>query len=984
MHLGLASAAVTGPVKAMSTVDSGMLSKASRLRHSSHEPRIDRNVVDSRHLAGLLRGEPEVGGTGTLPCGGYSLPLGAWEPGDRGSAPGALGPWGPKSPLVSARTSTQQQLDALAERIGGAVAGLQRQCDTEKRAVERRLQQMEREMKSAIGRMEGDHARESDWREKLAMLPGCISGLAEESQALARRVDGLDERLWARTSGAEEIARQAAREMAQQLQAFERQARLAGAASEEAQKRQATRQRRVEHMLEDFSWRLAKTEEQREQRSPVPEMSGPRGMEVHLQGVELRLQELDKQVGTIGKRLQAMEEQLNNRDDVKVDEATSRGMCDAVTEESREHRAALEAVERETAAQRSQMEEISKVVASLRVKVDGQAERHRVMTDRLETAHLPAMEALKNDIAEARARDLSEFQSRVAELDKRLSLTLEANDSDAIAEQIEKLRHRVSGSEAIASDVRREVNDLRAAHRSVMERSSRTRGAGVDVRGDALTGPTIQEQLGAVADQLEAIDDFAARLTDVQDRVSGLEQREHERALQPRGADVLPRADSPEQLAPLAPLRGNTSAADDASIAEATSERFPSRDLGRRLSAGSSIASREPPQSAGSAIDQSLSRDRGRKLSAGSSIGSQEPLQSAGSAIDQSLSAGVDSARSQSAGSRRSSEQSFHSSDRSRLRTTVNSSREGPLSAGGATERPLSAGVGRIRPQSPGERGEASSWIQQGSVWRRSESPNSVDSHPGSARGQFGDSSRPPALSLPSGDAEVRSSPKGPLTPLAPVDAEVRSSPKGPLTPLASLAPIASSIATSPQLLTPPTSATLAPLGPLKSSLRPLQSEPSPAQSASLSTATPATSLRAPPEPSRSNSLVPTHSASSLPRVSHSPSPQLSRKQSLDSSFSCDVLPGGDELVSDEEELQERCDITVDVITPTGQSPVAARGASEAPRMARDARPSLLAEVEASGSEGFEHEVFEDDDIPSFDGSNGYSVAESESVDGGF
>jgi len=96
----------------------------------------------------------------------------------------------------------------------------------------------------------------------------------------------------------------------------------------------------------------------------------------------------------------------------------------------------------------------------------------------------------------------------------------------------------------------------------------------------------------------------------------------------------------------------------------------------------------------------------------------------------------------------------------------------------------------------------------------------------------------------------------------------------------------------------------------------------------------------------------------------------------LDSSFSCDVVVAGDELVDDTEDLQERCDITVEVVSPTGRSPLAATGA---PLMQRGMRPSLLAEVEASGSEGFEHEAFEeDDDLGSLD----ESLAESGSIEG--
>ena len=38
-------------------------------------------------------------------------------------------------------------------------------------------------------------------QERWAEVQGSVSGLLEETQALARRLDGLDERLWARTSG---------------------------------------------------------------------------------------------------------------------------------------------------------------------------------------------------------------------------------------------------------------------------------------------------------------------------------------------------------------------------------------------------------------------------------------------------------------------------------------------------------------------------------------------------------------------------------------------------------------------------------------------------------------------------------------------------------------------------------------------------------------------------------------------------------------
>ncbi|CAL1152555.1 unnamed protein product [Cladocopium goreaui] len=85
-------------------------------------------------------------------------------------------------------------------------------------------------------------------RERWAEVQGSVSGLLEETQALARRLDGLDERLWARTSGSE-ASKQRNRELEQQVQALEQQNRLAAAAAEDDNT--ATKLRRTEHSLEE-------------------------------------------------------------------------------------------------------------------------------------------------------------------------------------------------------------------------------------------------------------------------------------------------------------------------------------------------------------------------------------------------------------------------------------------------------------------------------------------------------------------------------------------------------------------------------------------------------------------------------------------------------------------------------------------------------------------------------------------------------------
>jgi len=483
---------------------------------------------DVRRLAGLLRGESEVCGTGTSPYSGSScaMPFGAWEPGDRGgsapSAPSALAPWGPQSPLASARISPQLQIDALGERMGSVVVGLQRQCDTDRRASDRRFQQFERQLQGAIGRLEGDHVRDSDWREKFSLLQGSISGLVDESQAISRRVDGLDERLWSRTSGAEEISRQGGRELEMKLQAFERQARLATAAAEESQKRQAARQRRTENLMEDFAWRLQKEEE----RSGV---QGPSGQS---QAFEMRLQELSNEVGVSGDRLQNLEAQLEDAGIFEAAQAVAAeaNFCDTVEEEGSEFdggasiQGTLQVVERDHRTLErtiAQLEELSAGMASLRVKVEGQIQRQGSLADRLETAHVPALESLRNEFIEARARDLCEAQGRNAELDQKVDLALEALDLEGLVEKVERLAQRASGGEATAASLRREVHDLRGG----IARNGVRRPVARGVISDAAMefDSTIQEQLGAVADQLEALDELSNRVSDLSDRVFGLE-----------------------------------------------------------------------------------------------------------------------------------------------------------------------------------------------------------------------------------------------------------------------------------------------------------------------------------------------------------------------------------------------------------------------------------------------------------------------------
>jgi uncharacterized protein YoxC len=406
--------------------------------------------------------------------------------------------------------------------MNSAVVNLQRQCDTDRRASDRRLQQLEKQVQGALGRLEGDFSRDSEWREKFSLLQGSITGLVDETQAVSRRVDGLDERLWTRTNSAEEIARQGVRDLSTQVQTFERQARLATAASEEAQKRQATRQRRLETALEEFGWRLQKTEE-RAVYSGGPILVD--GMDAHSQAQDLRLQDLRVEMGSMGVRLQNLEAQLEAvdlvaaADDYMYDDVAGEGIdldnvhCDG---------AAPQATQRDRRADErrlnAQIEELSAGLASLRVKVDGQTQRLSSLSDRMETAHVPAVEALRGDIMEARSRDLCDLQGRIHELEHKTNLSSEGVDFETIAEQMERIVQRVASGEASVSSLRRDLNGLRGS----FARPDRPSTKGGHDAAEVFH-PTIQDQLGAVADQLEAMDELADRVSDLCGRVAGLE-----------------------------------------------------------------------------------------------------------------------------------------------------------------------------------------------------------------------------------------------------------------------------------------------------------------------------------------------------------------------------------------------------------------------------------------------------------------------------
>ncbi|CAK0803629.1 unnamed protein product, partial [Prorocentrum cordatum] len=99
-----------------------------------------------------------------------------------------------------------------------------------------------------------------EWREKWAEVQGSVSGLHDEQRQLARRLEGLDERLWARTSSLEQ-ARHRSQDLEQQVQAVEHQNQVMAASIEGAQKRQLAKLARSERLLEELTRRVGRAEE---------------------------------------------------------------------------------------------------------------------------------------------------------------------------------------------------------------------------------------------------------------------------------------------------------------------------------------------------------------------------------------------------------------------------------------------------------------------------------------------------------------------------------------------------------------------------------------------------------------------------------------------------------------------------------------------------------------------------------------------------
>eukprot|EP00930_Biecheleria_cincta_P062788 TRINITY_DN4822_c0_g1_i4.p1 TRINITY_DN4822_c0_g1~~TRINITY_DN4822_c0_g1_i4.p1 ORF type:complete len:1651 (+),score=530.46 TRINITY_DN4822_c0_g1_i4:89-4954(+) len=395
-------------------VSGSTLGLSSRVRSASPSRRA--LAIDMRRIANLLRDPAAaVAGAGeaSMNTSICSSPQSAWEPGDRGAAPTTSGS-SARAASIS-RMVMQNQFTALAERINMSVSTLQRQCEADRR----RVTQVEKKLETKLD----ERSDKGDGRERWAEIQGSVNGLLEETQALARRVEGLDERLWARTSGSE-LSKQRNRELEQQVQALEQQSRLSVAATEETQKRQATKLRRAEHTLEEVVRRMAKVEEEVRQRNSVSHRDGY--LEARLNSLEQNQESFEAELRVLQASLDDGVQQLREEMVANVQDGSGPlDLASAHDEVFRKFEIGLSSLEKKVSCQ---IQETSASLASLRVKVDGQLSRVASLAERLETAHEPAMDSLRAEISQARSQERRELDAEVHSLKLRMQEAQEANE----------------------------------------------------------------------------------------------------------------------------------------------------------------------------------------------------------------------------------------------------------------------------------------------------------------------------------------------------------------------------------------------------------------------------------------------------------------------------------------------------------------------------------------------------------------------------
>mmetsp|Transcript_81180 Transcript_81180/g.225948 ORF Transcript_81180/g.225948 Transcript_81180/m.225948 type:complete len:1072 (-) Transcript_81180:141-3356(-) len=384
---------------------------------------------DSHNLSGI------ASGTITSPqSGGGNTAASSIEP------TGRIG--NPQSLLGATRVAVQQQVGPLADRLNSAVAQLQARTD----ADSRRLEKLERKVTMQLEELRSSQSREGAGAGGgvLAEVKGSVSGLMDEVKALTLRIEGLDERLWARTGGAEAF-KQRSRELEQQVQVLEQQSRLAAAASDEAQRRQVAKLRRAEQGVEDVTRRLIAIEDDlRTQHRDHRQEDGA------LEGRLATIEERQDRVENVVEAVQSQVEELQMRSPMVATDEREISLWRHGGDADDHHgpmATVSHAVEQGIATFdrrfSEQLQDLASTLANVKVKVEGQAQRALTLAERLETAHEPAVDALREELTQARVQDWSRVESELAQLRGGMRIAAEeavAEEAAATANSHEALR----------------------------------------------------------------------------------------------------------------------------------------------------------------------------------------------------------------------------------------------------------------------------------------------------------------------------------------------------------------------------------------------------------------------------------------------------------------------------------------------------------------------------------------------------------------
>lgn len=311
------------------------------------------------------------------------------------------------SPNSTAATSLQcsgappQQLLVAVRMAHGELNARIRHLETDSRKVEQRL---EKRLALQLEEFRTSQARDTTGTGggRVADLAGTMAGLMDEMKELTQRVDGLDKRLWDRTGGAE-AHRQRGRELEQQVQALEHQGRLSVAASEEAQRRQVAKHRRTEHNIEELTRRLLAAEEELSARFERP---GDDHLEARFGALEQQHEHHEANVRSLKAHIEETLRATRSANIAGREEASDSAKNAAAD-------ASLAILERRMT---KQLEDQATTLASLRVKADGQAQRAATLAERLQTAHEPAIEALRQELQQFRAQDWQRIESELVQL----------------------------------------------------------------------------------------------------------------------------------------------------------------------------------------------------------------------------------------------------------------------------------------------------------------------------------------------------------------------------------------------------------------------------------------------------------------------------------------------------------------------------------------------------------------------------------------